>query len=164
MGIIEKHRSSAPAKPKVAPAPAAPEQEKPPKATKTPKTEKATAETTSDKPTKKAGKAGGKTKATAGSKGGSSKKTASEPSSGPPLIFVPNGKESRMKDEEKMKTLKWNFQSPRTEHIDQLKEQLTPCISTDLHTNLFHDDFKKHLAALAILTKVCCTIFCIQYK
>ncbi len=150
IGIIEKHRSAAPSKPKGTPAPAA-EPKKPPKAEKAPEksTEKATKKTASGKPRGKAG-----SKASAGQKVSSSKKNAPEPSTGSPLVFVPNGKESRTKDEERMKTLKWNFQAPRTEHIDQLKEQLAPCVSTDLHASLFHDDFKKHLAALATLTKV----------
>ena len=42
---------------------------------------------------------------------------------------------------------------PRQEHIDQLKDQLTPCISRSLHAQLFHDNFKQHLAALTALTK-----------
>ena len=79
-------------------------------------------------------------------------------SSGAPLVFVPNGKESRMKDEEKMKTLKWNFASPRAEFIDQLKEQMQPCVSAALYTQLFHDDFKQHIAVLGILTKVSNTV------
>ena len=88
--------------------------------------------------------------------GGKDKKGSGAESSGAPLVFVPNGKESRMKDEEKMKTLKWNFASPRAEFIDQLKEQLQPCTSAALFTQLFHDDFKQHIAALGILTKVSC--------
>ena len=86
--------------------------------------------------------------------GGKDKKSGGAESSGAPLVFVPNGKESRMKDEEKMKTLKWNFASPRAEFIDQLKEQIQPCTSAALFTQLFHDDFKQHIAALGILTKV----------
>ena len=74
------------------------------------------------------------------SSGGKDKKGGSAETSGAPLVFVPNGKESRMKDEEKMKTLKWNFASPRAEFIEQLKEQMQPCASTALFTQLFHDD------------------------
>ena len=59
-----------------------------------------------------------------------------------------------MKDEEKMKTLKWNFASPRAEFVDQLKEQMQPCCSAALFAQLFHDDFKQHIAALGVLTKV----------
>ena len=161
MGVLEKHRASAPppkAKPAAAQAPAQPpENEKPP--SKAEKAEKA--EKTTKKPgTGKAGsKTGGKSSAGQKDKASSKKGGAAEASSGPPLVFVPNGKEGRMRDEEKMKTLKWNFQSPRSEHIEQLKEQFTPCVSADLLANLFHDDFKKHLAALAALTKVHCILY-----
>ena len=51
-------------------------------------------------------------------------------------------------------SLKWNFQQPRQEHIDQLKDQLLACTSRSLHTQLFHENFKQHLAAIASLTKV----------
>ena len=44
---------------------------------------------------------------------------------------------------------------PRTEHIDQLKEQMQPCVSPALYSQLFHDDFKHHITALVTLTKVC---------
>jgi cytoskeleton-associated protein 5 len=71
----------------------------------------------------------------------------------PPLILVPRGKEQRMKDDEKLKLLKWNFQLPRPEHIDQLKDQMLSCVSLSLHKKLFHEDFKQQLAAVAILTK-----------
>ena len=79
---------------------------------------------------------------------------AGEEGSGAPLVFVPRGKEQRTKEEEKMKSLKWNFASPRAEHIEQLKEQMQSCVSAALFTQLFHADFKQHLAALAIMTKV----------
>ena len=95
--------------------------------------------------------------------GGKDKKGSGAESSGAPLVFVPNGKESRMKDEEKLKTLKWNFASPRTEFIDQLKEQMQPCVSTALYSQLFHDDFKQHIAALGILTKVSLTNRTLHY-
>ena len=51
-----------------------------------------------------------------------------------------------------LQTLKWNFPLPRQEHVDQLKEQLLPCTSKPLHSQLFHDNFKHHLAALTTLT------------
>ena len=52
--------------------------------------------------------------------------------------------------------LKWNFTSaPRDEHIDQLREQLTPCVSKKLLDEMFHADFKHHIAALDMLSKVC---------
>ena len=85
--------------------------------------------------------------------GSKDKKGGGAESSGAPLVFVPNGKEFRMKDEEKVKILKWNFASPRAKFIDQLKEQIQPCTSAALFTQLFHD-FKQYIAALGILTKV----------
>ena len=53
-----------------------------------------------------------------------------------------------------IQTLKWNFASPRTEHIEQLKEQFAPCVSGTLRSQLFHSDFKFHLVALSTLTQV----------
>ncbi len=53
-----------------------------------------------------------------------------------------------------MKTLKWNFNQPRKEHVEQLHDQLQPCVSATLFSQLFHDDFKKHIEALGTLTKV----------
>ena len=59
-----------------------------------------------------------------------------------------------MKDDEKMKVLKWNFGQPRREHVDQLKDQMHPCVNATVLAQLFHDDFKKHIAALETFTKV----------
>lgn len=70
------------------------------------------------------------------------------------LVLVSNGKESRNKDEDKMKSLKWNFNSPRKEHVEQLKDQMQPCVNNTLFAQLFHDDFKKHIVALDTLVKV----------
>jgi len=85
---------------------------------------------------------------------GSKKGGAGEEESGSLFVLVKNGKEARMKDEEKMKTLKWNFSQPRREHVEQLKDQMQPCVSATILTQLFHDDFKKHITALDTLTKV----------
>ena len=69
-------------------------------------------------------------------------------------MYVPHGKEGRHKDEDRMKTLKWNFVQPRKEHVEQLKDQMQPCVSSTLFSQLFHDDFKKHIVVLDTLTKV----------
>lgn len=63
-----------------------------------------------------------------------------------------------------LQTLKWNFPLPRSEHVEQLKEQLQPCVSSTLFTQLFHDDFKHHLTALATLTKVGGVCLCLGIK
>ena len=78
--------------------------------------------------------------------------------SGAAFILVPHGKESRNKDEEKLKTLKWNFNQPRKEHVEQLKDQFLTCVNSTLFSQLFHDDFKKHIVALDTMTKVGVTL------
>ena len=50
--------------------------------------------------------------------------------------------------------LKWNFGTPRPEHLEQLKEQLTPCLSKKQFAEMFHADFKHHIVALEALIKV----------
>ena len=101
------------------------------------------------------------------------KKVGATETSTASLIYVHNGKEQRMKDEDKMKAslnlkifapkffnpqnfqvLRWNFASPRGEHVAQLKEQLQPCLSPELHAQMCHEDFKQHLKAIDTLTKV----------
>ena len=57
-----------------------------------------------------------------------------------------------MEEEKSLKTLKWNFEAPRKEFIDQLKLQLEPCVNRTLIAQMFHDDFKHHNIALATLT------------
>ena len=51
-----------------------------------------------------------------------------------------------------LQILKWNFQMPRPEHIDQLKDQLLTCVSLPVHKKLFHEDFKQQLQAVSTLT------------
>lgn len=82
-----------------------------------------------------------------------SKKTVEEPESGPALIHINNGKEQRMKDEQKLKTLKWVFDSPRDDLVSQLKSQCSPCIGTALFTELFHADFQRHIKAIVMLSQ-----------
>uniref|UniRef100_A0A7M5X5E7 TOG domain-containing protein n=1 Tax=Clytia hemisphaerica TaxID=252671 RepID=A0A7M5X5E7_9CNID len=81
-----------------------------------------------------------------------SKKNAVVEDDGPPIIHKV-GKNQRMKEEKALKVLKWNFSAPRDEIVEQLKEQIQPCVSPSMHTKLFHKDFKFHLEAIDILTK-----------
>ncbi|CAI8010225.1 Cytoskeleton-associated protein 5 [Geodia barretti] len=81
-------------------------------------------------------------------------KPVSEPDEQPPppaatAAATKKGKGSATKP----KVLKWNFASPRSEHVVQLKEQLQPCLSPDLFAQMCHDDFKQHLKALETLIK-----------
>ena len=64
------------------------------------------------------------------------------------------GRRAATRTRDKLKTLKWNFNMPRKEHVEQLKDQLQPCVSSTLFAQLFHDDFKKHIVALDTLIKV----------
>ena len=58
-----------------------------------------------------------------------------------------------------------DFSTPRSEFIEQLKDQMQPCVSRPLLTQLFHDDFKHHIAALGTLKEVCgVCIYCIECR
>ncbi|KAF7707626.1 hypothetical protein HF521_018844 [Silurus meridionalis] len=71
-----------------------------------------------------------------------------EDKSGPIFIFVPNGKEQRMKEEKALKILKWNFITPRDEYVEQLKTQMATCLAKWLQDELFHFDFQHHVKAV----------------
>nr|XP_039262114.1 cytoskeleton-associated protein 5-like [Styela clava] len=88
-----------------------------------------------------------------GKRAPSSKKQQDDGDFGPVLIKIPNGKEQRMKDEQKLRTLKWIFDAPRDEIVVQLKTQMTPCVGSGLFAELFHADFQHHLKALNLLTQ-----------
>ncbi|XP_071956177.1 cytoskeleton-associated protein 5-A-like isoform X2 [Antedon mediterranea] len=90
-----------------------------------------------------------KSKLTKGKATKSSKKQEEE-DVGPPVILN-NLKDKRFRDEDNLKVLKWNFNVPRDEIIDQLREQMQPCVNSSLFTSLFHADFKHHITAIATL-------------
>ena len=78
------------------------------------------------------------------------KKDPVEEDTTPPLI-VGIGKESReqrLKDDLCHKLLKWNFDVPSRDHIQQLNEEMETVCSKSLHKSLFHSDFKFHLQAI----------------
>ena len=65
-----------------------------------------------------------------------------------------SNKNKRMEEERSLKTLKWNFDVPRKEFVEQLRTQIeTAGFNKTLITQMFHDDFKMHIVALASLTK-----------
>uniref|UniRef100_T1HV74 TOG domain-containing protein n=1 Tax=Rhodnius prolixus TaxID=13249 RepID=T1HV74_RHOPR len=69
------------------------------------------------------------------------------------LLPINNLKNQRVIDEQKLKTLKWNFTSPRTEYIDLLKElMISANINKNLIFNMFHNDFRYHLKAIDSLS------------
>ncbi len=65
-----------------------------------------------------------------------------------------SNKNKRIDDEKSLKVLKWNFDVPRKEFVEQLKTQFEPCVNRTLLMQLFHDDFKHHINALQTLLKV----------
>ncbi|KAL5108615.1 Cytoskeleton-associated protein 5 [Taenia crassiceps] len=64
-------------------------------------------------------------------------------------------RETRMLDEKKRKLLKWDFDTPSKDHMQQLNTLfLAAGASPDLHACLFHADFKQHIKAVEILTRL----------
>ena len=66
---------------------------------------------------------GGKTGRGGLTAGGGGRKKEEEEDTEPPLS-VNDAKAARIKDEERLKSLKWNFTAPREEFIEQLKTQV----------------------------------------
>ena len=99
------------------------------------------------------GKPGAKSRIGAGAKptSASSKKKEEEMDSSP-LYQANKLKNTRFRDESKLKCLKWNFATPRVEFVDQLKDQLVAAnFNKSLMAMMFHADFKQHLKALEML-------------
>ncbi|RNA27578.1 cytoskeleton-associated 5 isoform X1 [Brachionus plicatilis] len=83
----------------------------------------------------------------------SSKKKAGDDEDLGPIMQISN-KTKRMEDEKSLKTLKWNFDVPRKDYIDLLRQQMdTAGFNRTLMSQLFHDDFKYQIMALQTLTK-----------
>uniref|UniRef100_A0A672P326 TOG domain-containing protein n=1 Tax=Sinocyclocheilus grahami TaxID=75366 RepID=A0A672P326_SINGR len=137
VGMLEKARAVMPAKP-AAPAKAA--VSKPP-ASSAPAAKPASGSCTFPLTT---GVAGKKPPVKAGAKD-------EEDKSGPIFILVPNGKEQRIKEEKTLKILKWNFNTPRDEYVEQLKTQMSTCLAKWLQDELFHFDFQRHVKAIGAM-------------
>ncbi|XP_053160664.1 cytoskeleton-associated protein 5-like [Hemicordylus capensis] len=72
---------------------------------------------------------------------------------GPIFIVVPKAKEQRVKDEKALKVLRWNFSTPSSKYVEQLKGQMCGCLSSWLQEELFHSNFQHHIRALTVMTK-----------
>uniref|UniRef100_A0A8B9T6I9 TOG domain-containing protein n=1 Tax=Anas platyrhynchos TaxID=8839 RepID=A0A8B9T6I9_ANAPL len=59
----------------------------------------------------------------------------------PIFIVVPRGKEQRLRDEKSRKVLQWNFTAPNKRYIEQLKAQMSSCVSRSFQVELFHPSF-----------------------
>jgi len=124
--------------------PVSSEREREPSESRPPTAEREKKESTSKAPTKAKSRLGV-------SKPSSSKKKEEEMDSSPP--YQANKlKNTRFRDETKLKLLKWNFTTPRPEFVEQLKDQLVAAsFNKSLMTMMFHADFKQHLKALEML-------------
>ncbi|XP_034263432.2 LOW QUALITY PROTEIN: cytoskeleton-associated protein 5-like [Pantherophis guttatus] len=72
---------------------------------------------------------------------------------GPIFMIVPKGKEQRAKEEKALKVLRWNFSTPSSKYIEQLKAQMSGCLSNWLQEEMFHSNFQHHIKALAVMSK-----------
>ncbi len=87
-----------------------------------------------------------------GKKAPEPKKKGEEEDAGP--LMQVSDKQKRMNEERALKTLKWNFDVPRKEFVEQLRNQIEAAgFNKALTTQLFHDDFKVQQTALATLTR-----------
>ncbi|XP_035190680.1 cytoskeleton-associated protein 5-like [Oxyura jamaicensis] len=71
----------------------------------------------------------------------------------PIFIVVPRGKEQRMRDEKGRKVLQWNFTAPNKRYIEQLKAQMSSCVSRSFQVELFHPSFLHQIKALAMMIR-----------
>ncbi|TKR95210.1 hypothetical protein L596_009407 [Steinernema carpocapsae] len=144
MGKIQEYRDKAVAEspasePAPAPAAQAPAKKAPPKA-KEPESEEAEEAPVQAKPA-------AKPKA----KKAAAPAEEAAPSAPPKeMLFshIPNGKAMRLKDEAKLKLLKWNFDAPTPEHMEQLKNLLGDVCKPVTVQMMFNKDFKMHLKVL----------------
>ncbi|CAH8448402.1 unnamed protein product [Schistosoma bovis] len=73
------------------------------------------------------------------------------------IILPPNksAKSSRLNDEKKRKLLKWDFDAPTKDHIQQLSTLFTAAgTAPEFHALLFHTDFKQHIKAIEQLSQL----------
>uniref|UniRef100_A0A3Q0KG40 Putative microtubule associated protein xmap215 n=1 Tax=Schistosoma mansoni TaxID=6183 RepID=A0A3Q0KG40_SCHMA len=73
------------------------------------------------------------------------------------IILPPNksAKSSRLNDEKKRKLLKWDFDTPTKDHIQQLSTLFIAAgTAPEFHALLFHTDFKQHIKAIEQLSQL----------
>uniref|UniRef100_A0A8C3CLF4 TOG domain-containing protein n=1 Tax=Cairina moschata TaxID=8855 RepID=A0A8C3CLF4_CAIMO len=71
----------------------------------------------------------------------------------PIFIVVPRGKEQRLRDEKGRKVLQWNFTAPNKRYIEQLKAQMSSCVSRSFQVELFHPSFLHQIKALSVMIR-----------
>ncbi|MFH4974191.1 hypothetical protein AB6A40_000900 [Gnathostoma spinigerum] len=60
-------------------------------------------------------------------------------------------KAQRLRDERNLKLLKWNFDQPTSEHVEQLRTLLGSVANTIVLGLLFNKDFKQHIKAIDVI-------------
>ncbi|KAK4303692.1 hypothetical protein Pmani_024319 [Petrolisthes manimaculis] len=71
-----------------------------------------------------------------------------------PMLQVNNLKQQRGLDEQRLRVLRWDFSTPRTEFITQLRDQMTAAsMNRQMVSNMFHQDFKFHIKAIDALNE-----------
>ncbi|XP_035011741.2 cytoskeleton-associated protein 5 isoform X3 [Hippoglossus stenolepis] len=105
----------------------------------------------SKKPSSKGKAAAGSQQGAAGKKPPAKGVKDEEDKSGPIFVLIPNAKEQRVKDEKQLKILKWNFNTPRDEYLEQLKTQMSTCFAKWLQDELYHFDFQRHVKAIGVM-------------
>ncbi|CAL8357879.1 unnamed protein product [Lota lota] len=109
-------------------------------------------DTTDAKPEAKKIRGGGAAKRGApGKKPAAKGMKEEEDRSGPIFTLIPNAKEQRSKEEKQLKILKWNFNTPRDEYVEQLKSQMSTCFAKWLQDEIFHFDFQRHVKAIGVM-------------
>ncbi|XP_014276098.1 protein mini spindles [Halyomorpha halys] len=71
-----------------------------------------------------------------------------------PLLQVNSLKTQRIIDEQKLKTLRWNFLTPTPEFFQLLREQMIVAnVDKTLVAHMFHNDFRYHIRAIDALNE-----------
>ncbi|KAL7079082.1 hypothetical protein ACQ4LE_001573 [Meloidogyne hapla] len=70
------------------------------------------------------------------------------------LLCFKSDRTLRLKEEKALKTLKWNFDIPQAEHLEQLNTSLTAFTKPPLTGQLLSKDFKQHIKAIEYLNEV----------
>uniref|UniRef100_A0AC35UH82 Cytoskeleton-associated protein 5 n=1 Tax=Rhabditophanes sp. KR3021 TaxID=114890 RepID=A0AC35UH82_9BILA len=89
-----------------------------------------------------------------GSKKISSKKVVDEedgPKADEMHLLENSNKNARFNDEAKLKILRWNFEVPQADHLQQLQMLLKDVTSPDLFSKLYNKDFKAQLKGVEVL-------------
>ncbi|XP_029289078.1 cytoskeleton-associated protein 5 isoform X2 [Cottoperca gobio] len=105
----------------------------------------------SKKPPSKGKAAASSQQGAAGKKPAAKSQKDDEDKSGPIFVLIPSAKEQRIKEEKQLKILKWNFNTPRDEYVEQLKAQMSTCFAKWLQDELFHFDFQRHVKAIGVM-------------